>query len=131
VPRNLDQLQYINEVLQLTGRHLDMVFFINLSEEESVKRISRRLICSKCKKVFIMGVDIQNRYEKCSHCQGEIVHREDDTEEGVKKRLKVYHEETLPVIEEYRRAGILEEIDGSRSVDEVSKSIISIIEKKS
>jgi adenylate kinase len=124
VPRSLEQLEYINSALLEFGRHLDKVFFIKISEKEAVKRISKRLVCGKCKKVFILGKDIQSREEKCPKCQGEITQRADDTEEGIKKRLEVFRTETLPVIEEYKKEKVLIEINGEQSVEKVFGEIL-------
>lgn len=123
VPRNLEQLEYINSALLEFGRHLDKVLFINLSEGESIKRISKRLVCGKCKKVFILGKDIQSQEERCPKCQGEITQRADDTEDGVKKRLEIFRTETLPVVEEYRKEEVLVEINGDQSIEEVFEEI--------
>lgn len=124
VPRNLEQLKYINMALLEFGRHLEKVFFIKISEGEAVKRISKRVVCEKCKKVFILGKDIQSQEEKCPKCQGKIIQRADDTEEGIKKRLEVFRKETLPVVEEYRREEVLEEINGEQSMEEVFEEIL-------
>jgi len=130
VPRNLEQLEYINTLLLEFGRHLEKVFFIKISEEEAVKRISKRVVCSKCKKVYILGKDIQSQKEKCPTCQGEIIQRIDDTEDGIKKRLEVFREETIPVIEKYKKIGILEEVNGEQWMEDVFKSINKIIDKE-
>ena len=72
VPRTLDQTSYIEESLHDFGRQLDKVFFVNISEEESIKRISKRWTCESCKSSLIMGRDIQSGNEKCPHCGGKI-----------------------------------------------------------
>jgi len=99
VPRNLEQAQYFSEALQSFGRKIDAVFFINIPAEESIRRISSRRICEDCKKILIMGQDVQNESEVCPVCGGKIMHRLDDTVVGVKKRLEVFNEETMPVID--------------------------------
>jgi adenylate kinase len=124
VPRNLEQLEYINSALQEFGRHLDKVFFVKISEDESVERISKRVVCAKCKKVFILGKNIQSLKEKCPKCQGEIIQRIDDTEKGVRKRLEIFCEETLSAIEEYKKEGVLTEINGEQEVEEVFEEIL-------
>jgi adenylate kinase len=123
VPRTMDQAEYIEEALQETGRKIDKVFFIKLSKEESVKRISRRWVCQKCRKVLIMGKDIQGVEKNCPACQGEIIQRQDDTPEGVKKRLEVFQKETMPVLEFYKKKGVLVEIDGEQSIEKVFEDI--------
>ncbi len=127
-PRNADQTQYFEKAMSEFGRHTNAAILINLSEEESLKRISKRWICAKCKKVFIMGRDIQSEKERCAECGGEIIQRTDDTKEGILKRLKVFREETLPIVEYYKEQDKLIEIDGTQSISEVFKNILSELE---
>ncbi len=124
VPRTLDQAAYIETALRDFGRQLDTVFFINISEEEAIKRISKRWICQSCKAALIMGKDIQTRGVKCPHCQGVISQRIDDTPEGIKKRLEVFTAETLPVIANYQKEGLLIEINGEQEAEKVFSEII-------
>jgi len=128
VPRTLDQTEYIEEMMQEVGRHIDKVIFINVSEEESLKRISKRRVCHDCRKVFILGKDIQEG-DKCSKCGGEIFQREDDTSGGIKKRLEIFKTETTPVLEFYRQKGMLVEIDGNQTIEKVFEDIVNILEK--
>jgi adenylate kinase len=124
VPRNIDQMEYFNRTIIEFGRHIDKVFVINISEEESIKRIAKRRICQKCRTIFILGVDLNNENDACPHCQGKIIQRIDDTEEGIKKRLKVFRDETLPVVEYYQKEGKLIAIDGDKSIESVFSEIL-------
>jgi adenylate kinase len=128
-PRNADQTQYFEKAMSEFGRHTDAAILINLSEEESLKRISKRWICAKCKKVFIMGRDVQSEKEKCDVCGGEIIQRTDDTKEGVAKRLRVFREETLPVVEYYKEQDKLIEINGDQSMEKVFEDILKKLEE--
>jgi adenylate kinase len=105
------------------------VIFINIPKEESIKRISKRFLCEKCRKYFIMGQDIQSPEDKCPVCGGKIIQRIDDTPEGVKKRLEVFDQETVPVINVFKEKGKVIEVDGMKSVEEVSQEIIKDIQK--
>jgi len=129
VPRNEEQRQYIEEALLEFGRKVDQVFFVGISEEKAIKRISRRVVCDKCKAGFILGRDIENLTDPCPLCEGKIIRRADDTEEGVKKRFGVFRQETAPIIEEYRRRGLLFEIDGEKEIEEVFQEILKKLEK--
>ena len=123
-PRNIDQTQYFEKAMQEFGRKIDAAIYIKLSKEESCKRISKRWICSKCKKVFIMGQDIQNENEKCGVCGDRIIQRTDDTEEGIAKRLEVFEKETTLVIEYYEKQDKLIEINGAQSIEKVFENIL-------
>lgn len=127
-PRTSDQREYVEEALLESGRKVDAVIFINIPEVETVKRISKRWTC-KNGHPLIRGVDIKGEKDKCPIDGTEIFQRIDDTPEGVKKRLEVYRNETMPVIENFRKRGLLIEIDGTPSIEKVFENIIVEIEK--
>lgn len=124
VPRTMDQAQYLDKKLIEFGRKLDKVVYIKISQEEAIKRISKRRICEKCKTVMIMGVDVKNEDDQCTKCKGNIIQRIDDTEEGIIKRLKVFEDETMPVINYFRGKGLVIEINGEQTQDEVFREVL-------
>lgn len=130
LPRNLDQAEYFMEAVQESGRRIDKVLIISIPSEESVARISKRRVCEDCKKGYIFGVNVFGDNEKCGTCGGRIIQRTDDTEEGVRKRLKVYAEETLPVVGYFKGLGLVTEIDGCQSEDKVFADILSRLDSK-
>ena len=130
VPRSQNQLEYLEEALQQSGRMIEAVFFLKLSFEESIKRISKRRICEKCKKIFILGKDIKNEKEFCPVCGGKIIQRVDDSEEGVKKRLSIFQKETLPVFDYYKKNEALIEINGDQTVEKVFADISKELKKQ-
>jgi adenylate kinase len=125
-PRNQDQAEYFEKAMREFGRKMDKVIMIKLSPEGSVKRISKRWVCEKCKSVYIMGKDIKSSEEPCC-CGGKIIQRADDTPEGIRKRLQVYEKETLPLVEYYKKKGTLTEINGDQSIEEVFWEILGKI----
>ncbi len=124
VPRTMGQAQYIEEAMLEAGRHIDKLVYINLPKEESIKRISKRWICKKCKTIFIMGKDIKDSKELCRKCGGEIIQRVDDTPGGIKKRLELFNGETVPMINHFREKGIVADINGKQTIREVFKEIL-------
>jgi adenylate kinase len=123
-PRNIDQAQYFEKALLEFGRKIDTVFFIKISKEESFKRISKRWICEKCRNVLIMGQDIKNETDKCPQCGGKIIQRIDDIEEGIKIRLEVFENETIPVINHYYEKDKVTEINGEQAPEKVFEEIL-------
>ncbi|MFA6973895.1 MAG: nucleoside monophosphate kinase [Parcubacteria group bacterium] len=123
IPRNAEQAEYFDAALQEFGRKVDKVFFIKLSEEEAIGRISKRWVCRKCKNNLIMGKDIHSEGEKCPQCGGEVVQREDDSPSGVRKRLAIFQEDTMPVIEKYKEKGLVVEISGAQPIEKVLADI--------
>lgn len=124
VPRSFQQSQYFKNALLEFGRQIDKIFVINLSEEESIKRISIRRVCKSCKSIYILGKDIKNEKEKCPKCQGKIILRPDDSPGGVIKRLKIFKKETLPVIDFFEEKGLVIKINGEQTQEEVFEDIL-------
>lgn len=123
-PRRMNQIGDVENVFKKFGRKIDNVIFINISSSESVKRISMRYNCSKCKKNFILGKDIKKASEGCRICGGKISQRPDDTPAGVKKRLKIFKRETLPVIKEFKKRGLLVGVGGTKNPRQIFRDLI-------
>lgn len=129
-PRTLEQAKSLEKLFQEFGRKIDKVFFVNISGKESIERISKRWNCQKCKEILIMGRDVKSSADKCPKCGGDIAQREDDTEEGVKKRLEVFRKQTLPAIEYFGKKGLLAEINGERPIEDIFEEIADMINKE-
>lgn len=129
-PRNIDQARYVEELLKRFGRHIDKIIFVNISHEESTRRVSRRWICNACQANLIMEQDISAASNVCPKCSGNISQRGDDTPDGIKKRLEVFEKETVPVIEYFRSKNLVIEVDGSQSIEKVFEDILSQILKE-
>ncbi|MFA4817577.1 MAG: nucleoside monophosphate kinase [Parcubacteria group bacterium] len=127
-PRNLEQAKYLEILLREFGKKIDKVFFVNISEEESTARISKRWICQKCRAVLIMGKDVQSEKDQCPACDAPIAQRKDDTPEGIGIRLRIFQEETVPVINYYKEKGLLVEIDGKQPIEKVFNGIVKNID---
>ncbi|MGM0441120.1 MAG: adenylate kinase [Elusimicrobiota bacterium] len=115
-PRTITQAKEFDKL-----EDLDRVFYITIPEEESVKRLKGRRICSKCKKEYNIYL-ADDDTEECP-CGGKLIQREDDKEETVKIRIDNYIEQTEPLIEYYRKNNLLVEIDGDQEIDEVFSNI--------
>lgn len=122
-PRKISQIKIVENSFRENNRQLDKVIFINLSEEESINRITKRAHCSKCGKNLIIGKDIDKVDNNCPDCEGGVTQRKDDTMEGLKRRLAIFKQETVPVIKYYEDKGMLMEVDGGQGVEKVFNSI--------
>ncbi len=127
IPRTIAQIKPLENILKENGRYITHVFFIQISEEETVNRLSKRYICSKCGKIFVIEKDDVNKLQKCPKCGGDIIRRKDDTPEGIKQRLLLYKERTLPVAEYYRQKEKLIKINGEQSIKNVFNNIKLIL----
>lgn len=123
IPRTFDQAKVIERELLASGRKIDKVFFVNIPEEVSLERISKRWVCEKCGAIMIMGRDVKNENEACPKCGGKIMQRKDDTVDGVKKRLSIFNMETMPVINYFKEKGLLVEISGNQPIEKVFAEI--------
>jgi adenylate kinase len=127
-PRTIGQIEPVEKMLADIGRSIDKAIYIFLPYEESVARISKRYMCSVCRRHFVLGKDIQTINDSCPTCGGPITQRGDDTPDGIAKRLKTFYEITIPVIEYYRQRDLLIEVDGNQSVEKVFEDIDNKLE---
>lgn len=127
-PRNLKQAGVLEEALKRQNKKIDWVVYIKVSEKELVKRLSGRLVCRQCQTPY--GRETAHTGDKCHRCGGELYQRPDDNIETVKERLKIYFNETAPLIEHYRKSGKLLEVDGEGSVDKVTHRITGDLQER-
>lgn len=129
-PRNLEQARALDTALATQKKAIDKAVYIKVSEEELLKRLSRRWICRKCQTPYHEVASPPKVKGKCDKCGGELYQRADDTVETIKKRLEVYFAQTAPLIDYYTRAGKLLEVYGEGSAEEISGRIISALKTK-
>jgi adenylate kinase len=123
-PRNLNQGKALDGMLAARGLFLDGVIHIAAPYDLLVERLVGRRICPACGATYHIRFDPPQAAGICNVCGTNLVQRPDDRLETVETRLSVYREETAPLIAFYQVRGILLEIDGTRSVEDVSQSII-------
>ena len=107
---------------------IDCAVCITVPDEEIIDRMARRRVCPVCKNTYSVDVNSAEHFF-CEACGAELVARDDDKPETVKHRLDVYAAQTFPLVNFFREKGLLEEVCGSGTVDEVAQSIFKILEK--
>ena len=126
-PRNPSQADYLKELLSDLGWSLDVVLNVTSPDDIIIDRITGRRTCPVCGSIY----HIKNQPSKvegiCDKDGATLVQRKDDTEETVVKRLKVYHEETYPLIAYYKSAGLLVDINGNRDLKPITNDILEIL----
>ena len=122
-PRNTEQADYLAEITTL-----DVVCLLSVSDSELVERLTGRRVCDDCGANYHVEFNPPDEEGVCDECGGALIQREDDTEETVKERIDVYHESTEPVVDYYREAGVLEEIDGEATPEEVWQELRETID---
>ncbi|MCL2390042.1 MAG: adenylate kinase [Endomicrobia bacterium] len=125
-PRTLNQAAALDEMLRKENIKIDAVFSIYIDNDEAVKRISGRRVCS-CGESYHMHFLPPKKENTCNACGGTLLQRSDDKENVVRDRLTVYENQTKPLIDYYKKAGILIEIDGQQNEKEVFKQIETTI----
>ncbi|MFB6152388.1 MAG: adenylate kinase [Haloarculaceae archaeon] len=124
-PRNGDQAAVLREMTDL-----DVVLVLDVPEEELVDRLTGRRVCDDCGANYHVEFSPPEEPGVCDDCGGELVQREDDTEETVRERLSVYRENTEPVLELYEDHPGYVEVDGDETPDEVWADVRAAIEDR-
>lgn len=102
------------------------VLFIKISEKESIHRLTKRRMCRECGRL-IPWLEGFKDLKKCDKCGGELISRPDDTEKGIRERLKWYKTDVLPAVNYYKKKGELIVINGEQSIENVSKDILKAL----
>ncbi len=127
-PRTIAQAEALAEMVRANGTGIDAVVSINLEDEELVRRLTGRLTCGQCGAMFQKSSNSPEKEGVCDHCGGGLKTREDDRPETVQRRLKVYRDQTEPLIRYYREAGLLREVDGLGGIEDIFERIIAALE---
>lgn len=122
-PRTVDQA----EALESMGVELAAVISISVSEEEVIRRLGGRLSCPDCGASFHQEFQPPQVKGVCDECGGQLIRREDDRPDAIRERLTNYNAKTQPLVEYYTQAGLLCEIDGAGTPDEVYQRVLSAI----
>lgn len=123
-PRNFDQAKLMETVFNDLERTLTVVFDIQISDACVLERITGRRVCEKdYKHTYHMIFNPPKNSDICDVCGGKLLQRTDDTQESVMKRLEVYSEQTYPLLDYYKAQGLLCEVDGERSIDEIAQDL--------
>ncbi len=125
-PRNRNQAEVLEKALTQRSRNIDKVVHIDVSQEELVRRLGGRYICRDCQAPHnINAMDSTQKDPKCEQCGGELYQREDDRSEAVQRRIQVYNDETVPVLDFYRERDLLLDVSGLNTVVNVYQDVLS------
>lgn len=125
-PRTAPQAEAL---LQMVGDNgIDLAIDLDVPEDVVVARISARRVCSKCNAIY--SVSDPAAEQACAECGGELIQRDDDTEEAVRKRLAIYEEQTAPLLEIFAARNLLATVDGVGDPDQIAARLIELIDTR-
>ncbi len=126
-PRTVAQAEALDSILRDLGTKLTYAIFFEVPEEVVVQRLTNRRICPKCGRIYNLLTMPPKEDELCDVCKVKLVQRDDDKEEVVRRRYKVYMENTVPVVEYYQKKDKLRKIDGTIGVENVVEEILNLL----
>lgn len=126
-PRTIPQAESLDGALHSIGENVDYAINVEVPDGVIIHRMEGRRACPKCGATYHLEY-IPTKVEGiCDRCQSELILREDDKPETVKKRLTIYHDQTQPLIDYYTNAKILVEVDGTQEIDSVFHCVIELL----
>ena len=126
-PRTIPQAEALTEALKARGEKVDYAIDVEVPDENIVNRMGGRRACVTCGATYHIEFNPPKVEGICDTCGGELILREDDKPETVQNRLKVYHDQTQPLIEYYQAEGVLREVDGTQDINKVFADITAIL----
>jgi len=124
-PRNLRLAQELDGILD--GRPLDLAINLDVPRDIVLDRLAGRRVCENCQRVYHVNMPPTVDWT-CDTCGGKVVQRDDDTEEAIDRRLQLYEEQTVPIIDYYRQREMLTEVSGVGDGDEVFKRLVTAVD---
>jgi len=124
-PRNLVQANFLKKL-----RTIDLAILIDINQQETLKRLGGRRVCSKCGETYHVITKRPKKNMICDKCDSQLIRRADDYPEAIKQRLAVYRHETKPIVDYFRKQGKLIKINGQRPIKIVFVQILNEFKKR-
>ena len=126
-PRTIPQAEVLDKAVSELNESIDFAINVDVKDENIIRRMSGRRACLKCGATYHIEHIPPKKEGICDKCGSELVLRDDDKPETVEKRLKVYHEQTQPLIDYYDGKGLVKNIDGTKSLEDVFADITAVL----
>jgi len=126
-PRTIPQAESLTKALESRGEKMEYAIDVDVPDANIVSRMSGRRACLACGATYHVVTIPPKQEDICDSCGETLVQREDDKPETVQKRLTVYHDQTQPLIEYYKQAGMLVTVDGTKDLNDVFADIVSVL----
>jgi adenylate kinase len=129
-PRNTAQAEALDKMLNDLKMPLDSALSVDVPKDDLMKRLTGRRTCKSCQQMYNIYYSPPKKEGICDKCGGELFQRDDDKEATIKKRLDVYDASTAPLIDYYKKKGILKSVMGVGSIDEIFNKVCNILQGK-
>jgi adenylate kinase len=120
-PRTIPQAEALDVLMSELGRHFHRVLYLKVDTELLLKRLSGRMVCPTCQRTYPPAS------VTCAEDGTPLAQREDDKAEAVRPRIEIYLQKTVPVLEHYRGEGLVSEIDGRGTIEEITQRVLAAI----
>ena len=127
-PRTLQQAQALDRILTGIRTSIGHVLNFEVDEEKIIKRISGRRSCESCQSAYHIYFNLPKKDGVCDSCGGRLIQRNDDKEETVRERLKVYREKTQPLVNYYSERSLLKKVEADDDIENVFTRICSLVQ---
>jgi adenylate kinase len=129
-PRTVPQAQALDEALGERGRAVGRALYLTAPRQVLVNRLGGRWLCRKCQTPFHETFSPPKVAGRCDRCGGELYQRADDQRDTIERRLDVYLEQTVPVVDYYRTKGVLAEVDGDQAIETVQRDLRKSVDRE-
>jgi len=129
-PRNTAQAEVLDKVLAEMGAPLDTALSVDVEKDVLMKRLTGRRTCRKCQQMYNIYFSLPKKEGVCDKCGGELFQRNDDKEETIRKRLDVYDAQTAPLMDYYKKKGMLKSVMGLGDINEIFSKVCAALGKK-
>lgn len=129
-PRNTAQAEALDKMLSDLRMPLDSALSVDVPKNDLMKRLTGRRTCKNCQQMYNVYFSPPKKEGACDKCGGQLFQRDDDKEATIKKRLDVYDAQTAPLIDYYKKKGILKSVMGIGSIDDIFKNVCTVLEGK-
>jgi adenylate kinase len=123
----MSQAEGLDRALSELRRSIDRILYLRVGEEELVARLADRWICPACGRTYALRTEPPAPGNRCLDDGSELVQRDDDRPEAVRRRIQVYLRDTIPVLEHYRPRGLISEVDGEGAVAAVTARVLAAL----
>ena len=126
-PRTIPQAERLTAALKERGESIDYAIDVDVPDENIIRRMSGRRACLSCGATYHIVYNAPKKEGVCDQCGEPLVLRDDDKPETVQNRLNVYHRQTQPLIDYYKKEGVLAQVDGTQDMEHVFQDIVKIL----